>query len=694
MKNIKHFLVSFLLIISTYVSILYFSYDFIDSISANSTEVLKVTYPKIDNTGDCALVQFGSIDILIDSGAVNSIDDLKKFISDSVIDGHLEYIFVTHGDTDHIKHFATLFNTFFVSQSTKKTLDSTSTAESTISVGEIIDFANVYEGSPGYIYNLYNPDNTNNNFQKYITNRNELIGVNQVTSTTKVSDSDYGIYDSVEIEGNVKYSSIAKKISEDGVEIKIQDGGKEATIHLIDNIFYRETLNVLDSIAKNVLSICLMIQYEKSKFLTTGDIGDYTHYSGSNSSNGAEAQLYENDTKNILKDITLYKAAHHGSKSSNSEEFMDHITPKNIMLTCIGGGQYNFPSNVSLDNFLKYTDYIYMSQTYKATNASAQLEEENTDGEDNNDETSTANREQFDGEVVFLLKENGDCDTQTSEKNYDGILSREWYKENRVQSLNTYVFNSGKNDFSSCTLVKIGHFDILINCGNFDNSFIENELKKFIVDGVIEYLIVTDYQTYTMDLIKDTSTDNFFVENYIDSGGKTNAEVYKNSLQFLRDSTNYIDGSKLTTPIVITNQLTLNVLQNSASNNQYSLCFTLDYFNDKLLFVGNTRSDDLVALKSVTSNITFFLASKDGTSDYYDSSFVKHINAWFIAINNNKDDLEREYNIGENARGNIFNTLKFDDECYGVRFKITISSQSDNENSMKNISNFKMRSIL
>lgn len=93
---------------------------------------------------------------------------------------------------------------------------------------------------------------------------------------------------------------------------------------------------------KNEQSLVLLVEVlderEEStyKALFSGDI-----------STKAETELIH---KGILEEIDLYKAAHHGSKYSNSKAFLDVIQPKVCVVSCGAGNSYGHPHTEAVEN--------------------------------------------------------------------------------------------------------------------------------------------------------------------------------------------------------------------------------------------------------------------------------------------------------------------------------------------------------
>lgn len=52
-----------------------------------------------------------------------------------------------------------------------------------------------------------------------------------------------------------------------------------------------------------------------------------------------------------LNDITFYKAGHHGSNTSSSQELLDYIQPKEVFISCGAGNSYGHPHIDTLNRF-------------------------------------------------------------------------------------------------------------------------------------------------------------------------------------------------------------------------------------------------------------------------------------------------------------------------------------------------------
>lgn len=96
---------------------------------------------------------------------------------------------------------------------------------------------------------------------------------------------------------------------------------------------------------RNEASFVLELIYKGKKALFTGDISSET-----------EALLIE---EGVLSDVWLYKAAHHGSKYSNSSELLDVIQPEISVISCSKNNVYGHPSLLTIERMQDCGSDIY-----------------------------------------------------------------------------------------------------------------------------------------------------------------------------------------------------------------------------------------------------------------------------------------------------------------------------------------------
>ncbi len=263
------------------------------------------------NSGDCIYVKAGDNDILIDAGsASNSVDDIDKYISEYVPDKELEYVIVTHSDSDHIEGFSVLNGSIFDLYKCKT----------------IIDFplTNKKETSDSGNQTLYG---------KYVSERTD-----EIANGAKH-------YSALDCYNNENGGQRTYNLTEDG-NVKME---------ILYNYYYDH-----EAKDENDYSVCIMFHHGSRKFLFTGDLEE----------SGEEylIQHYrENFSKDYLSEVEFYKAGHHGSKTSSTEELLQIIKPKMSVVPCCAGSierptalQNTFPTQEFIDKISKYTDKVYV----------------------------------------------------------------------------------------------------------------------------------------------------------------------------------------------------------------------------------------------------------------------------------------------------------------------------------------------
>ncbi len=105
-------------------------------------------------------------------------------------------------------------------------------------------------------------------------------------------------------------------------------------LYYLTDDFYFEVLNTGNYIANdkgpnagNANSVALIFYYKNFSFFTAGDL-----------TTGSEADLMKNED---LPEVTLYKASHHGSHGSNSQELLDTLNPKAVAISAARANMYN-----------------------------------------------------------------------------------------------------------------------------------------------------------------------------------------------------------------------------------------------------------------------------------------------------------------------------------------------------------------
>lgn len=179
------------------------------------------------------------------------------------------------------------------------------------------------------------------------------------------------------------------------------------------SILYQKFYSEFDSgTGENNYSVCTLFQNGNDSFLFTGDLEE----------EGESSLVDSND----LPHCKLYKAGHHGSKTSSHDKMLKKISPEIVCVCCCAGSpEYTtvsdntFPTQEFIDRIGKYTDKIYV--TTLATNVN--LKEEQWDFTSMN------------GNIVYYYGKKGEEDYSYKlycSNNTTILKETAWFKENRV----------------------------------------------------------------------------------------------------------------------------------------------------------------------------------------------------------------------------------------------------------------------
>lgn len=262
-----------------------------------------------DYTGDSVYIKAGETDILIDAGSrKDSAETIKNYLNQYVTDNKLEYVIATHGDQDHIAGF--------VGSSKQGILYS-------------------YE-----IDNIIMNEHTNKTSQIY---KDFLSAVDYATTNG----------------ANLLYADDCFNNTNGATSSFILDTTNNITMDILYNYYYFN-----DGEDENNYSVCTMFNYSDHHFMLTGDL----------ELEGEEklAAYYDGSTPaKTLPHVDLFKAGHHGSKTSSNDCLLELITPDIVCVCCCAGGSeytanYNnvFPTQEFINRVAKYTDQVYVTSYY------------------------------------------------------------------------------------------------------------------------------------------------------------------------------------------------------------------------------------------------------------------------------------------------------------------------------------------
>lgn len=120
----------------------------------------------------------------------------------------------------------------------------------------------------------------------------------------------------------------------------------------------RDTRNDPKPASENDYSISLRIQYGDFVYATAGDLDGQNEAS----SYGYLYHDIETPYKDVVGEVDLYHANHHGSSHSSNSNYLDTLKPTVSLISCGKGNSYGHPAENSLNNMNKYASKIYITE--------------------------------------------------------------------------------------------------------------------------------------------------------------------------------------------------------------------------------------------------------------------------------------------------------------------------------------------
>ena len=309
----------------------------VDTAKIVDTTNLQIHFLELGNqkTGDCVYIKAGNMDILIDAGSnYDSTQAICNYIDQYVTDGTLEYVIATHAHLDHLAGFVSY------SSNGNRGIFKRYVCET------IIDYAR---------------KNTTSNVSKnYEAERNAEVaaGGNHYTALECWNNNNEStrFSQSVDATGARRYIKLASNIE---LEILYQK-------------YYESKAS-----SENDYSVCFMINQYGANY-------DYNNRNNPENEKNVNHFLFTGDLEeagekslvqsNNLPEVVLYKAGHHGSKTSSCPELMSVIKPKVVCICCCtGSAEYTsanenqFPTQQTVNNIAPYTDLVFATSLYSSS---------------------------------------------------------------------------------------------------------------------------------------------------------------------------------------------------------------------------------------------------------------------------------------------------------------------------------------
>lgn len=234
------------------------------------------------------------------------------------------------------------------------------------------------------------------------------------------SKSTRGIFDRYKIDNIIQFSQVhgestlytnftakVEELKSKGTKVikaneavnKTYEIAEQTTLQVLNQKYY-----FTESKNENNHSVCTLITQRNNHYLFTGDLEE----------EGEMSLLESNPT---LPHCQLFKGAHHGSYTANSDALLRKITPEVICICCCAGNkEYTttpenmFPAQATIDRMGIYTEKIYVTTR-------------STDG----DKGFTS----MNGDITFYCEKGTDY-TVTGSNNSLILKDTDWFKANRT----------------------------------------------------------------------------------------------------------------------------------------------------------------------------------------------------------------------------------------------------------------------
>ena len=607
--------------------------------------------------GDSFIITFGDVEILVDAGATENSGDIivEKMTQVISADGKWDYIIATHVDSDHISAFKKVFEQF------KRSDDGT---DDRWTLGTLIDF----DVNMDDTVRFYEDEAENQAYKRIIKEAKNYSGYYS-SKVAVVAASHAKYYAASECcwkKRGVKQEDLREDARDATDTFEVGD----ATLTILYNYFYDHVVDVYSpdsdklSACKNVMSVCFMIEYAGKKLLFTGDLEEYDSQRDYKAIKG-ETKLLEYNKDELEGGVDVYKAAHHGSKTSSCSELIDAIRPNYVIIPAVAGSiQYRnthfenrFPSQDVIDNLFKYTDKIYII-------------EEAVNETDDEGKEYTVSSKPYHGNIRIRIDEET-IEVTTDNYQDEPIQETPWFKANRTATLGTYVLTlpDSVRGKSHCTLIKYGSTEILIDCGirgDEDDRALVDKVRYYCRDGVLEYVIITNSQIECISGMiasyknnesqKNGIFDYFEIGCLIDFYDNTNNSSPSNGswlfrYQQMRNEMiengrigEYCDAEKQNHFVVSENENFVVDIFNTEKRswkdeNDYSLVVLVTFYGEKMLFTSDLtnvkRAEKLLVDQhgNEINNVDFYLAGLYGSNKANSDVLLETIKPEYIIIN-------------------------------------------------------------
>ena len=271
----------------------------------------------------------------------------------------------------------------------------------------ILEYVVVTHADGDHISGFYGTKASPGIFERY-----ECKTIIEFAKTNKTTDKYYSYCDArdKEIAEGAKCYSALECVREQRGAKRIYDLGNGVTMEILYQEYYETYTST-----ENDYSVCLTLNAGSIHCLLTGDL-----------QKDGEASLVKYNPD--LPQMTLYKGAHHGSRTSSNEVLLSKIRPEYVCVCCVAGSveytqdnKKTFPTQDFVDRISSYTDNVFVTNLAKVKRSKTGL-------------LKIVGCKAFNGDIVFGCTD-GRVSMYFSESNVK-LKDSVWMSENRTMPAN------------------------------------------------------------------------------------------------------------------------------------------------------------------------------------------------------------------------------------------------------------------
>ncbi len=144
-----------------------------------------------------------------------------------------------------------------------------------------------------------------------------------------------------QFEESENYQNFIEIVNKNKIKVYVVEAGQKINIekNLYFDVLWPDSKNVVEKNSINNNSLVVKLIYNNFSILFTGDIEEI-----------AEKSILKKYEKNkSILDSDILKVAHHGSKSSSTEEFLNVVKPKIALIGVGKNNNFGHPNNEVLE---------------------------------------------------------------------------------------------------------------------------------------------------------------------------------------------------------------------------------------------------------------------------------------------------------------------------------------------------------